>query len=175
MDPLQPIDILVLLKMSVFEEDSGHKLASELAIPQPAVQDSIARLEAVQLVMRYEGKRHVNCILARGFLAHATRWIAPAVPGAVLRGFPTSHAARLMRTKFFAGSEPYVIAVFSDEESPPAELLAEGPSVEPIHPAVPRAISRDERLRDLITIVDAFRVGTARDRKVAAEVLMECL
>jgi hypothetical protein len=45
----------------------------------------------------------------------------------------------------------------------------------PIHPSVPEAALRDERLAESLALVDAMRIGDARLRGLAAEVLKERL
>lgn len=57
--------------------------------------------------------------------------------------------------------------------------LAEGPergrSLAPIHPLAPIAAAHDPRLYLLLALIDAIRIGRARERKLAAQRLKNCL
>jgi len=50
-----------------------------------------------------------------------------------------------------------------------------GPSLEPIHPAVPAAALRDPAFYEVMVLLDALRVGRARERKVAQTLLRQRL
>jgi hypothetical protein len=50
-----------------------------------------------------------------------------------------------------------------------------GRALRPLHPNAARAAARDPRLHKLLALVDAFRIGRARDREVASAELRSCL
>jgi hypothetical protein len=53
--------------------------------------------------------------------------------------------------------------------------LHRGLALRPLHEAVPEAARRDPQLGERLTLVDALRIGDARTRGVAAELLSERL
>ena len=75
---------------------------------------------------------------------------------------PTAHSARPL-SEIITSSEIYV---WPDEEG-----IARGQSIEPLYSSVPKAIKGDVRLYELLALVDAIRVGKARERNIAVEEL----
>ena len=54
---------------------------------------------------------------------------------------------------------------------PDAQAEGRGLALRPLHPAVPEAARRDPQLGESLALVDALRLGDARTRGVAAELL----
>jgi hypothetical protein len=96
------------------------------------------------------------------FVLHGLRYVFPAQLGAVGRGMPTSHAAPPLNKKI-SSSEA---CIWPDKKGE-----ARGASVVPIYPSVPFAASRDPKLYELLALIDALRVGQARERKLAMQEL----
>lgn len=61
-------------------------------------------------------------------------------------------------------SEPYDQYVW-----PYADGNVRGQSVAPLYPSVPYAASRDPKLHEFLALIDALRVGRARERNLAVE------
>jgi biotin operon repressor len=167
---LLPIDLLVAMKLVALEEESAslRQLENELGLSKSAVANSLQRLRDLDLIRDTPSRgRRVNRLLLRDCLEHAVRWIAPAHVGEFELGLPTAHAA-----------EPF-IQNFTGEEDPVVMPLPHGPfrgrAVTPIHPLAPAAAARDPKLYRLLTVVDALRIGRARDRQFAAAELRACL
>jgi hypothetical protein len=72
----------------------------------------------------------------------------------------TAHSAPSLAPKFIGGDDPVVI--------PLPRGPARGRAVTPLHPLAPGAAARDPKLYTLLALVDAFRIGGAREREVAA-------
>lgn len=63
---------------------------------------------------------------------------------------------------------------FEPREAPVMPLeggAARGPAAPPLYPCAPRAAAADERLYQMLALVDALRTGKARERGLAAEAL----
>jgi hypothetical protein len=107
--------------------------------------------------------------LSRNSAASAqTNWIGvadgPGSTGAPTRGVPTSYAALpLSKTIAEAGELPPVW--------PFADGKVRGYSFAPLHKNVPQAALADERLYELLALVDALRNGRARERNLASQEL----
>jgi hypothetical protein len=165
--PLEPLDLLVALKMAAAAPSKGEasvrELAASLGVPKSNIQRSIERLAAqAVVVMGPDGKR-LNRLNARELFAHGVRWIAPANVGKIVLGLPTAHAAPPLASQFPGDADPVVIPL---EEGP-----VRGRSVTPIHPSAPAAAKKDHKLHELLAIVDGIRIGGAREREVAIAAL----
>jgi hypothetical protein len=161
-EPVQPLDLLVLLKLVSSGEPAApvREIASSIgAVSKSAVDVSIQRLKAHALLREGASGRQINRLAARDLLENAIQWIAPAVVGPYELGLATAHAAPPLADKLRSDEDPVVMPV--------AEGPIRGRSVTPLHPAAPAAARRDQKLHELLSIVDALRIGGARDREVA--------
>jgi hypothetical protein len=82
-------------------------------------------------------------------------------------GVPTSHSAPAFAGVFAPGSVDYVWP------HPNGKMRGEG--IEPLHPCVPFATMQDARLYEMLALLDALRVGRARERGMARERLQAIL
>jgi len=156
------MDLLVLLKLIASREPDAtvRELADSIGrVSKSAVNVSLQRLKAHALVREGTGGRQVNRLAARALFERAVQWLAPAVIGPYELGLATAHAARPLTDKLRSDEDPVVMAV---PEGP-----CRGRAVTPLHPAAPAAAMRDSKLHELLSIVDALRIGGARDREVA--------
>jgi hypothetical protein len=169
LSPPHPSDLLVVLKLAALPEPNAtvRELAEELGLSKSSVALSLRRLRALRLIGGDDRTRRVNRMALRSCLEHAVRWIAPAELGDFELGLPTAHAAPPFAGKLLGDDDPVVM--------PLPHGPMRGRAVPPLHPGAPRAAARDPKLRALLAIVDAFRVGRARDRMVASEVLRKWL
>jgi hypothetical protein len=167
--PLRHLDLLVLLKLAAAEDASRsvRALEAELGVSKSGIAQSIARLQALDLLKEDKGVRRLNRLRVRDCLEHGVKWLAPAVVGDWELGLPTGHSAEPLASKLKGDGDDLVM--------PLPHGPVRGRCVPPIHPKAPEAARKDPRLHRLLAIVDAFRVGRARDREVAARELVLCL
>ena len=101
------------------------------------------------------------------YLLHGVRYAFPAKRGSLARGIPTAYAA------------PPLSAQISLDELPPvwpdSEGQTKGYAIEPLYRSVPKAVKSNPKLYELLALVDALRVGRARERKLAEEELRKRL
>lgn len=164
MDALRPIDIAVLTGLLAWPEAESWSiaaLAERLHIPSTSLYRSLGRLSGARLL---SDGRAVQVVGAVELLVHGVRWVFPAALGPPSRGLPTAHAGPGLVEHLKAG-EPWV---WADESG-----AAFGVTVEPLHPSVPRAAAASPELYRLASIVEALRVGRARDRALAEHLLRE--
>jgi hypothetical protein len=166
---LLPVDLLVALKLASSEGEATtiRSLEQDLGLSKSAVAYSLGRLRELDLVKDEPGGRRINKLLLRDCLEHAVRWIAPAKVGDFELGLPTAYAAEPLKRKLSGDEDPVVIPL------PHGPLR--GRAVPPIHPLAPAAAAKDPKLHRLLAIVDALRIGRARDRQAAAAELRACL
>ena len=98
------------------------------------------------------------------FLIHGLKYVFPAEPGPLSRGVPTAHSAAPLSKKIIS-NEPYVW--------PDADGDVRGQAIEPLYPSAPQAAKKDAKLYELLTLVDALRVGRVREQKLAAQELIK--
>jgi hypothetical protein len=167
---LQPVDLLIALKVTACAPArcSVRTLERELGVSKSAAANSLRRLRELGLARSVEGGPQVNKLALRECLEHAVKWIAPARVGDFELGLPTSHSEAAIGARL-AGAQEEVLVM------PLAHGPVRGRAVTPLHPLAPAAAARDPKLHRLLALVDAFRIGRARDRRIAAEELGACL
>lgn len=161
---MRPQDIVVLLKIAAKGENDWYMkdLSYELGISASEVSESINRSVIAGLIS--PDKKQLMKFALLDFLEHGLRYVYPQRPGALLRGLPTAHAAPPL-SNHIQSSEAYVW--------PYAYGEVRGQAIEPLHPNVPEASLKDQKLYELLALCDALRVGRAREKKIAIEELKQ--
>jgi hypothetical protein len=156
-----------MLKLSLenSERPPSLRLANELHLYPSEVYASVKRARASHFVQGPElGDRLKRSSLLE-ILIHGVRHAFPVETGAPTRGVPTCYAASpLSKAIADAGDLPPVW--------PYADGKVRGYSFAPLHKNVPQAALEDERLYELLALVDALRNGLARERNLASQELM---
>lgn len=154
-------DILVVLKLALSSEggESFAALAKALGMSASEVHASVGRLEEARLL---EGEsRAVRRKPLVEFLVHGVPYAFPAAAGEMTRGTPTAWAAPVMAGKV-AGNDAEAL-VWPDPNG-----TKKGLAVEPLYRSAPIAAKNDPALYELLALVDALRLGRARERAIAA-------
>lgn len=161
---LKPQDILVLLKLAVHHGEawSYGGLASSLKMSSSEVHAAIERATHAGLMSVQH--RRPNRAALEELLVHGVKYIFPAERGRITRGIPTAHAAPPLVREFIATDD--LPPVWPDPEGP-----VRGETLQPLYRSVPHAARRDEKLYEVLALVDAIRAGRARERKRAEELL----
>jgi len=156
---MRPQDIVVLLKILSMNDKQWKvmNLSVQLSISQSEISEALNRNKIAQLIDAE--KRHVHRQSLVEFLIHGLRFVFPEQPGAIVRGMPTAHSAAPLK-EFIQQSED--IFVWPD---PNGEVR--GQAIEPLYKTVPKAAKDDLQLYQYLALVDAIRVGRARERKLA--------
>jgi hypothetical protein len=102
------------------------------------------------------------------FLVHGVRYVFPAERGRRARGMRTGPSVGPLSKHLAASDEVPLVWPYARGED-------RGESLKPLYDTVPDAAAKDPELYDLLTVVDGIRVGGARVREVAANVLEELL
>ena len=164
---LRPQDILVLLKLALWQGDwTFDQVARQLALSPSAVHRSLDR--AARAGLYRPSKRAVDRAALADFLVHALRYVFPPRWSGEARGIPTAWAAApLSREISHSGNNP---PVWPD---PHGEVR--GIALEPLHPAVSKAARGDKQLGESLALVDALRIGSARERNLAEKHLKDLI
>ncbi len=158
----KPQDILVILKLALSSEraQSFAALAKALGMSASEVHASVGRLEEARLLERES--RAVRRKPLVEFLVHGVPYVFPASAGEMTRGMATAWAAPVMAGKV-AGNEA------ESPVWPDPSGTKKGLAVEPLYSSAPVAAKNDPALYELLALVDALRLGRARERAIAAK------
>jgi hypothetical protein len=162
---IRPPDVFVLLGLltpAVARGWSVHSLAGDLAMPPAEAQRSLARLGETPVYDK--ARRQVNRPAAQQLLLDAVALVAPARLGAPTRGMPTAWAAPPLAARVPAGKD--LPPVWPDPVGG-----AKGLTLTPLHKSASEVALADPWMHEALALVDALRVGDARIRKLAAELL----
>ncbi|MCB0536222.1 MAG: hypothetical protein KDE33_01720 [Bacteroidetes bacterium] len=163
---LKPQDVLLLLKIVSDNTPSWNQkpTAEALGLSQSEVSEAVGRCKFAGLLAP-NGKAVMKMALME-FLQFGLRYVFPVKPGAVVRGVPTSHSAKPLSDEI-QSTEAYVW--------PYGKGTVRGHSILPLYPSVPEAALKDAKLYELLALVDALRVGRARERELAIKELKKRL
>ncbi len=164
--PLKPQDLIVALKLVCLggEKPSYTRLAHELAISPSETHAAVQRAIHGGLL---DAQRRPNLRVLLDFILHGVRTAFFAERGSVTRGMPTAHAAPPLAREIMGDDLP---PVWPD----PAGSVR-GETLEPLYRTVPTAAKNDPKLYELLALIDALRIGRARERALAAKFLKERL
>jgi DNA-binding Lrp family transcriptional regulator len=157
-EPLKPVDVVVALRLAETPEAKYQQLSDDLGISASWAHAAVRRLQAAGLLR--PGSRVVNGLTLREFLEHGLRYAFPAHPGAEARGVPTAHSG-----------PPLAARVVAEDRLvwPSASGPTIGRAVAPLYERATELPRRCPSVYESLTLVDALRVGRARERKLAGE------
>lgn len=164
---LKPQDLLVLLKVAAHPPrpwtyaELGGALSMSASEAHASVKRAVASGLAVAPARRNWSPVRPGLL---EFMLHGVRYVWPAVPGPLKRGVPTSFGAEPLVSRLTAA--PGEAPVWAHPEG-----SARGPTLSPIYRSVPQAALADPALHRLLALLDALRVGRARERTLAAELM----
>jgi hypothetical protein len=167
---LKPQDLVVLLKLATLRGSFTYAaLARELFLSASELHASVVRAKAARLVAP-GAKEEMQVVKGalHEFLVHGARYAFPPVFGPLTRGMPTAYAAPVLREGFVLPNEPNPVWPYSKGE-------VRGVSLQPLFPSVPQAAERDVALYEGLALLDAIRIGAARERDLAANLLKKLL
>lgn len=159
---LKPQDIVILLKIIAMGKENWfhHTLAQELGMSQSEVTQSLNRSKYAGLIDN--ARKKVNRIAFNEFVLHGLSYAFPQQPGALVRGVLTAHSAEPLN-KIIQSSEKYVW--------PYGKGTERGQAIEPMYNTAVEASIKDPNLYELLTLVDALRVGKVREKELAKKEL----
>ena len=159
---MRPHDIVVLLKIAAKNNESWlmKDLASELGISASEVSESLHRSVYAGLIT--ENKKQIMKMALLEFLQFGLKYVYPQQTGAIQRGLATAFSAPPLSEKIT--SNEAIVWPFSEGEM-------RGQAIEPLYPGAPKACLQDQKLYELLTLVDALRIGKSREKAIAIEEL----
>lgn len=164
---LKPQDICTLLKVLVAEPGwSYSRLALELGLSSGELHNSIKRATIAKL---YDANRNrPKAAALEEFLIHGVKYAFPVVPGTLTRGVPTGFSAPCLVGHFEIGPNGHTVW-------PSAVGDQRGVAIEPLYKSMPEACLKDAKLYEALALVDALRIGRAREKSLAQDLLAQLL
>lgn len=155
----KPQDIIVALKLSIHGAGGSYaELGRELSLSASEVHAAVVRLGEARLLD--PETKEIRREALRNYLVHGVPYSFPTKAKEVTRGMPTAWAAPALSAKF--GQSEQLPPVWPDPEG-----RVQGLSVSPLYRSAPGAARNDPELYDLLALVDALRMGRARERSLA--------
>jgi DNA-binding Lrp family transcriptional regulator len=157
---------MVALKLANRRDAADRKfaeLADELSMSASEVHGGVRRLAECRLFN--SSLRRVDRSALRTFLVYGLAHVFPAAPAEVARGMPTAISAPPLAGKLLVGDDDQMVW----PSSKPGAVR--GRRIAPLYRSAPEAASRDPALYELLALVDALRVGRARERNLARQEL----
>jgi hypothetical protein len=167
---LKPQDLAVGLKLLLLREEnmSYAALAKAMRLSPYEAHAAVQRLSAARLLVG-TGQGHAPSRGAlREFLLHGARYAFPPVIGEPTIGIPTAHGAAPLSAHFSAGGDLPPVW-------PHPQGRVRGIALLPLYPKLPEAALEAPDLHELLALFDALRIGRARERKLAIDLLEDRL
>lgn len=160
---MKPQDIVILLKIVSKNGKPFYQsdLADELNISKSELSESLHRSVFAGLLM--PDKRTVMRLGLLDFLKGGLKYVFPTHPGKQVKGIVTAHSAPPLNKTIVSEKDVYVW--------PYAKGNKMGQAIEPLYKLLPEVATKDKELYELLTLADALRVGRAREKALAVELL----
>lgn len=159
---MKPQDVVILFKILAWggNDWTQSMLSAQLGISQSEISESIKRSKYSGLINEFDNT--VNKRVFFDFIINGLKVVFPQRPGAIVRGVPTAHSAPFLRDKFLT-EDHYVW--------PSGKGHDRGQAIIPLYKTVPGAAEIDPRLHEFLALADIIRVGRAREKAMAVELL----
>jgi hypothetical protein len=160
---IKPQDIIVALKTCLNESPSSYaEKALALGMSASEVHAAERRLSEARLLNPIDKTIQKKAFL--NFLVHGVPYAFSVAPKEMTRGIPTAWAAPVLADRFAASNQP--IPVWPDPNG-----NVQGVAIKPLYRSAAQAAQKNPELYELLALVDALRIGRARERKLAEQLL----
>jgi len=163
---LKPQDIAVALKLVVLgpERLAYAALGKAMHLSQFEAHAAVQRLIAAKLAVSIDGTIRPIAATLRRFLINGAPYAYPPIRGEVVIGTPTAYAVQPLKDKFGPTSD--LPPVWPDPNG-----SVRGQTLLPLYPGLPSAAKEDSQFYELVALLDALRIGQAREREMAGKML----
>jgi DNA-binding MarR family transcriptional regulator len=178
---MKPQDVVVLAKLLSYKKKgvswSQAGLAKELCLSPSQVNYALKRLSQSQLlapVLSEENNETKLVPVTRAceeFFIHAVKYAFPPEFGSQCSGLPTAYAA-----------SPLNEVIVSGNDLPPVwpaigKGAVRGIELKPLYHCVAKSIMKfpDQYFYELLALIDAIRLGRAREKSIGAERITEMI
>ena len=162
----QDIAALLAVQVSPVRDWSFQSLSSWMGLSASYLHYALQRAGAAGLYRPEERAVHVLGLLE--FLEHGLRWSFYAQLGGRVRGVPTAHSGPVLAD--LLSGDPAGAVVWPSKAG-----KSLGQALEPLYPQAAISMERAPELYEVLTLVDALRLGRRRDSTLAMQRLRERL
>ncbi|MFH0918862.1 MAG: hypothetical protein V1913_00755 [Fibrobacterota bacterium] len=157
-------ELFVALKLLAYGRKPWNyeEIAQSLKIGAASLHRSVKALTFAELFNN--AYRCINSVALEEFLLHGVKYVFPVRVGAVVRGMLTAHSAPAFKASFKASPQDTYVWPHNNSDN-------RGFSVEPLYPAAAVASLNDPNLYKLLACVDVLRIGKAREKTIAIDLL----
>ena len=174
---MQSQDIVILLKLVSLDNQirdnsldlsrysdpfALRSLEAALGISKTEISASLKRSVDTTLAIKTGDRPKVNRRNLTEFVKHGLKYTFPARPGAPQRGIATGFAAPMLAGQLVSAGADIQVWPYADGDQ-------RGLSVVPLYKSVPMAALGDDRLYELLALVDAIRLGNQRETNLAQD------
>lgn len=158
-------DIVILFKLLLIEGSEWRyaALAESLQMSSSTVFAALNRATVTGLYHKNSKTVHREAFLE--FLFYGLKYVFPAEAGKLAKGIPTAHSAAPLSQYIVSESDIYIWkSVYGD---------VRGQVITPLYATVPQLAQADSSLYEFLALTDALRVGKAREKQLAKEILTQ--
>jgi len=166
-------DCVILIKLLANQNQvdwSQRELAKVLNISLSEINAGLKRLSNASLIRLGMPDQSIIPVVqaAYEFLVHGVKYCFATQLGEFTRGVPTGIAAPVFKDKIVVGDDPLPVWPYGMGN-------AKGLSIEPLYKSVPSVLEEhfDQKFYDILALVDILRIGRAREKKIAEEMLQK--
>ena len=168
---MKSLDIVVMCKLFILQNKGDKnwtyaKLAKGACLSVGEVHASVRRLKKSGLFD--ELTKSVIPQAMEEFLIHGVKYAFPSDIGTLERGISTSHSAQILKGDIVQSEKDVYVW-------PYAKGRERGLAVDPLSRSAPKAALKDELLYGFLALVDALRIGRAREKNLAAKKLRKMM
>ena len=159
---LQPLDLLLALKIAVNDKSfTQTELGYDLNVSVSQINRALNGCSKSGLIDRKSLR--VSRLALFEVVSHAVKYVYPVSLGPIERGVPTAHATSPLKELLSNNKD---VVVWPDPEG-----AVRGESVKPLYKTAPFAAQKDDKLYEVLALIDALRIGRARERNIALGLL----
>lgn len=165
---MRPQDIVILIMIISIKKENWRNIdiANALNMSASEISEALNRCMIAKLIDSSKRKVNTNSLIE--FIIYGLKYVFPSEPGAVVRGIATAHSAYPINDRIADSDDNYVW--------PHAKGNLRGQAIEPLYRTIPAIVNNNNKLfYELLVIIDAIRIGRARERNIAIEELKKRL
>ncbi|MFW6089570.1 MAG: hypothetical protein ACODAB_07445 [Gemmatimonadota bacterium] len=157
---MRPHDVCVALQLVLTPESDYRGLAAKVGVSLGEAHNAVKRLQVAHLVLPH--RLAVNRRNLLEYILYGVPYSFPGELGAETLGVPTAHSSPAFREKIAAAD----VIVW-----PSVKGTERGVALQPLCSCAPDLPAANPKLYRWLAAIDVLRVGRARERTLAKEIL----
>lgn len=171
---LRPHDLVVALQLVIAPQQTYAQLSAAIGLSASEVHEAVKRLRIARLIGTGVARRIRRPRALEEFIVYGVPVVFPVQTGAATRGIPTAHSGPKL-SDLFQARDSAKASVEDVYVWPHEDGKVRGTSLTPLFAGAAATARSNAPLYELLTLVDAIRVGRARERHKARAMLSHAL